>query len=125
MATFADIRNLYNAKPDLKVAVAYHEELLINARDSKDKRLEILLLSSLGSTYAQQGETDKALNAYAAAVSTGTESNALKGVELVPIFKAYAALLHKNHREQEAQSLEARVQLMLGDAADSAAASKH
>lgn len=120
--TFVDLRNLYIAKPDLKVAATYSEELLVNARVSQDKKLEVLLLGSLASTYTQQGDTQKALDAYAAAVSKSTESKAFSEVELVPLLKAYGALLQKNRRELEAQKIEARVQLMLGNVS---AVSKH
>lgn len=112
--TFADIRRLYVAKPDLRIAAAYNEELLIDARQANDQRKEAVILSSMAGVYAQQGKNQQALELYANAVKIAEDSKALNDAELILVLKSYGALLQENKRRTDAERIEARVQTMLG-----------
>lgn len=103
--TFAD-RELYLTQPQLNTA-DYNEELLINVRQSKNKRMEAKIMSSMAAIYAQQGKDNAALDLYANAVKLAEESKSLSDAELLLVLKSYGGLLQKNNRTTDAARVEA------------------
>lgn len=110
---FEDLRKLYLAKPDLKVAAVYNEELLIDAQAAHDQRREAVILTSIAMIYARQGNEEKALEMAASAVKIADQSKALNETEHVLVLQAYGELLRENKRTIEAQRIESQVQQIM------------
>jgi len=110
---FADLRELYKARPDGKIAIAYNEELLVNAQQTGDQKREAIILTSIAGIYAQQGKVEKALDMYANALRIADESNALSETEHLLILQGYGALLKENKRTVEAQKIQTQMQQIM------------
>lgn len=123
--TFSRMKQLYARDPNPRVAVAYNEELLLTTRQANDKKAEFQVLGALAQAYEQQGNSQKALESYTAALKIADETSAvttagnksnklISDTETVQLLRSFSIFLQKTNAPAEAQKMDSRAQRIMG-----------